>query len=88
MQNVKGEILTAGEWYNFGGNVSFRFTGERRKTLYIRCDKTGKISKPSGPASHDALSSALYNGEVPTGYAAYCFGRDFELGDGKASRFY
>lgn len=76
-----GTRLAVNRWHNFGGNVSYRAVrsglGLR---MEIRCDTTKKVVKPGGPAGHDAIAGALFNRRQAEGYAAYCFGPDYDNG--------
>jgi len=39
-KTASGRILARGAWHNFGGPCSYRVTGTKRESVYIRFDAT------------------------------------------------
>lgn len=62
------------QWFNFGGNVSWGKSGVKRVTYYARTDADGRIHKPAGPASRDAIMMAISYQKPSTGYGSYIGG--------------
>jgi hypothetical protein len=71
-----GHVLAFGAWNNFGGPCSYRVTGPKRQSVYIRFDATGESKRVSRatPSGYDAVSMALYMERDAEGYAVHCFG--------------